>query len=206
MPDIPTSLFLVNSFQPMTDIVVPYVVTWRWYDCSFARWCIGTATSSSFWWSASLICCWSFICIHQCLSQFVCKLTKCKHLAVWCSKLRIVIPIHLPCVYFASIYQMPKHFYVPSFSFDIDSIQCNQHIGQINTTDALGVQRNDWWTLNRNWRLSCLVWTFNCWHWLHTNIIWTKLHNFIINPFCNDQTCNHFCNPTHLDLPFQDPF
>ena len=37
---------------------------------------------------------------------------------------------------------LPKHFYVPSFSFDIASIQCNQYISQINKTHALDVHRN----------------------------------------------------------------
>ena len=42
------------------------------------------------WWSTSLIWCWSFICMHQCFSQFVCQLTKCKHLVAWQSKLNTV--------------------------------------------------------------------------------------------------------------------
>ena len=75
--------FLINSFLAMTNLVVPYIVTWRWYDFSFAWRCIGNATALRFWWSTSLIWCWSFVCMHQYLSQFVCNLTKCKHLVVW---------------------------------------------------------------------------------------------------------------------------
>ena len=83
---------------------------------------------------------------------------------------------------------MPNTFIYHLLVLTLTSIQCNQHRGQISTTHVLVVHRNDWCTLNGNPWLFRFVPTLNCWHWLDTSIIWTKLRNFIIDPFCNNHT------------------
>lgn len=94
----------------------------------------------SLWWSSSFSkvviwrCCLIYRYKH--VSQLEDKLQKWLLILFWDALLCTMMTVQDPCIYFAYVNAVPKYLDVPSTGFHSDTVQCNKHVCQVDTTHS----------------------------------------------------------------------